>query len=252
VQALLEKSIAGQWSLDNDIDWDLPIKVPVWIKRQTYAKLISQFYHGERLTQKLCHALIDRVARPEDLAFVRMQLADEIRHAEVYQKYIETFHDILPVSEELEHALERSLEWSGSPLGLIASVHVVFEGGTLSLLENLSKSFPCPLFRQMNSLIMPDEARHFAFGMQHIKSEVPGLSADERLELYRFVSSIWVECAERARKRQRLPALLATRLSSNWLRESWERQRQLLIKFGLVTQFESDNLDRENLSRALV
>ena len=59
MDSLLAKEAADQWSIEHDIDWQLPIRTPIWFRRRTYIKAISQFYHGERATQRVCNRLLD-------------------------------------------------------------------------------------------------------------------------------------------------------------------------------------------------
>ena len=140
MKALLRKETDGQWSAEHAIEWRQPILRPIWMRRKTYVKLMSQFYHGELATQRLCRRLIAEVDDPDCVEFLHYQLRDEIRHEAVYTRYLERLGDIAPIEMELEDALEGSLAWQGSPLGLIVAFHVVFEGGALQLLEHLGLS----------------------------------------------------------------------------------------------------------------
>ncbi len=225
------------------IDWNQDIKFPLWFRKRTYIKTVSQFYHGERLTQMMCRRLIDDLSAGEAKEFVRSQLVDETRHEKIFKTYIERMGDIAPIEPALDAALRGSLEWRGSdlgsPLGLIISFHVVFEGGAVKLLERLSHCFPCPLFRDINRQIRADEARHIAFGVNFVRQNIGRLSAKERIAIYAHVGKIWRQCAETAAGRYTLPVAMVTQLGGNWVQENWQRQERVLRKIDLVTPEEA-------------
>lgn len=233
MEALITKEAEGQWSASSDIDWSQSPRVPLWMRRKTYIRLVSQFYHGERATQRLCRRLLREIEDPIAKRFLKFQLVDEERHEAVYQRYIEQLGTIAPIDPQLEEALEGSLGWQGSPAGLIVAFHVVFEGGALHLLEKFSTRIRCPLFRQINSRILPDEARHVAFGVKYLRQNLPRLQAEERRELYRWVKGLWQTSARTMEKRHTLPVTLATDLPTDWMTAAWLRQDALLQSMGL-------------------
>ena len=233
MQSLIAKEAEGQWSPSEAIDWSQRARVPFWMGRHTYIRLVSQFYHGERATQRLCQRLLREIDDPLALEFLRYQLADEERHEAVYGRYIESLGPIAPIDPELERALEGSLMWQGSPVGLIVAFHVVFEGGALHLLEKFSTRIRCPLFRQINARILPDEARHVAFGVKYIRENLPKLDAGERRELYAWVKGLWQSSARNMEQRHTLPIILSTSLSRDWMTTAWKRQDALLQSLGL-------------------
>lgn len=238
MKRLLESARRAQWSVETDIDWDQPIAFPLWFRRSTYIKVVSQFYHGEMIIQRLCRRLIAELADPEAQELVRMQLTDEVRHASAFERYLRRIGDLAPVEEALQAALEQSLAWKGSPHALIAAFHVVFEGGASALLQQLNSRFPCPLLRQINAKVLADEARHIAFGKLYLRRHLAELSDDERLEIYRWLKAVWREPAETARRRYSLPVAMATRLGRNWLSDGWERQGHILVDIGLIGESE--------------
>lgn len=239
MDALLEKEIEGQWCAEDAIDWQLEVIKPRWMRRRTYAKLISQFYHGEQATQNLCRQLINTIDDEDAQKFLRYQLADEIRHDDVFSRYLAKLGDISPPDPVLSEALEGSLEWSGSPLGLVVAFHVVFEGGALHILESLCTSLPCPLFRQINARILPDEARHVAFGVDYLRRHLPGLDRDERIAMYLWLRERWSQAAADTGSRHRFHLKWATQLPTNWLARAWNRQDRLLQSIGLVSPEEA-------------
>tara|TARA_B100000315_G_scaffold65404_1_gene59367 strand:- start:2828 stop:3586 length:759 start_codon:yes stop_codon:yes gene_type:complete len=243
LDSILAKEAADQWSIEHDIDWDLPIRYPFWFRRSTYIRTISQIYHGERLTQRACQRLLTEVDDPLVSQFLACQLADEQKHEAVFARYINLMGDIAPIEPAIKDPLEGSLAWQGSklgsPLGVMISFHIVFEGGAVTVLDRLGRSLPCPLFRAINTKVMADEARHNAFGTKYVRDQLPNLSNEERLEIFAHVARLWLDCAKATENRYSIPIALVTRLKSNYLAENWERQKLQLIKIGLVTADEA-------------
>ena len=247
MDSLLAKEAADQWSIEHDIDWQLPIRTPIWFRRRTYIKAISQFYHGERATQRVCNRLLDEIDDPMARQFLAYQLADEEKHEAVFTRYIQCLGDIAPFEPGLNDALEGSLAWQGSklgsPIGLIISFHIVFEGGALLLLERLARRFPCPLFRRINAKVMADEARHVAFGYKFVRENLPKISHEERLAIFAHVARVWRNFAKASDGRYNLGIALVMRISSNWFDDNWQRQKNQLIKLGLVTDVEAASIE---------
>jgi hypothetical protein len=247
LDSLLAKEAADQWSPDHDIDWNLPVKYPLWFRRRTYLKVISQFYHGECATQEVCRRLLGLIDDPAAQAFLSYQLSDEEKHAAVFARYIQRLGDIAPMESAMEKALDGSLTWQGSkygqPIGLLVSFHIVFESGALLLLDNLVRRFPCPLFRSIIAKVVKDEARHIAFGLKYVQAHIAKVSKEERCAIYVHVAKLWGECARSAESRYTLPVALATRIGSNWLAQNWLRQKKQLIRIGLVTEDDINRIE---------
>ncbi len=233
VKNLLEIAARPGWSIDGDIDWDQDIRLPFWIRRKTYLKIVSQFYHGERMIQRLCRRLISEVIEPDAREFLAFQLADEEKHERVYRRYIERIGPIAGLEPELAQALDTSLGWRGSPVALITAFHIVFEGGAMRILDKLAGGFRCPLLAQINTLVCREEALHVAFGVKYVQQHLPDMDAGEVREIGRWVGSVWQECASQVRRRQTLPVRLATRMGTNWAGDAWSHQERLLWRMGL-------------------
>lgn len=232
VQHLISAARRGQWSADADIDWSLPVAVPFWLSRRTYRRIVSQIYHGEIATQQLCRRLLGEVGDGEARVLLGLQLGDEVRHAAAYRRYLETIGGIAPAESALSRALQRSLDWRGSPAALIAAFHIVFEGGALAILQHLAHRFPCPQLAAINAKVAPDEARHFAFGRAYLSKHAPALTAEEREAIYAWLETVWREAAGAARRRHTVMGALATRMGSGWLADGWMRQADVLAELG--------------------
>ena len=134
---LYEKSKLMQWNATTDIDWDVdvdPGAVPVVeqfanatiddmgpisrrlgdspevlheIVAQNHGWLISQFMHGEQgalvATAKICAA----AESIDDKYYAAAQVADEARHVEAYQRYLDKIGYRYPVSPSLHELLNQ-------------------------------------------------------------------------------------------------------------------------------------------------
>ncbi|MBT3992078.1 MAG: ferritin-like domain-containing protein [Rhodospirillaceae bacterium] len=245
MDSLLAMEATDQWSSELDIDWRLPICYPFWFRRRTYIKVISQFYHGERATQRVCQKLLSMIDDPQARAFITHQLAEEQKHEMVFARYVHRMGEIAPMEPAMEKALEGSLAWTGHPIGLIVSFHIIFEGGAVLLLDRLVRRFPCPLFRSLNAKIIADEARHIAFGKKYVRDHVAELSDLERRAIFSHVAKLWLDCAKAAESRYSWPVALVTRLGANWLAENWQRQRRQLITNGLISLSEANEIEKK-------
>ncbi|MDP6175646.1 MAG: ferritin-like domain-containing protein [Rhodospirillales bacterium] len=225
---LLGKMAGDQWSAEQAVQWETKIVPPMFFRRRTYIRVVSQFYHGEMMVCRMLDGLIPQIGDARHRRFLELQMAEERRHAQVFKTYIERLGVVAPVEEALGRALEDSLAWKGAPLGLIAAFHVVFEGGAVGLIEKLAARFPCPLFRQINARVLIDEARHVAFGINCLRQGLGGMEIGEREELYQWIKAVWARSAVESRRRYSWPVALVTRLGADWFDETWQRQERIL------------------------
>ena len=134
---LYEKSKVSQWNAATDVDWSIevdpgavpqvaqfeqvdwgeggPISMAVGndpetlhdIVSQNHGWLISQFMHGEQgalvATAKICAA----AESIDDKYYAAAQVADEARHVEAYQRYLDKIGIAYPVSTPLHSLLEQ-------------------------------------------------------------------------------------------------------------------------------------------------
>ena len=136
------------------------------------------------------------------------------------------------------------LAWRGSYHAPVVAFHIVLEGEALDLLQACSKRFPCPLFRQINRRVSHDEARHIAFGKLFLRNRVRSLPLEERLEIYRWVRSLWRDCAAATRARYGLFGRFALRTGPAALEARWQRQSAALEEIGLIGPGEAATFAR--------
>jgi rubrerythrin len=232
--AMAAKGRDQQWTVDGDIDWSQNIVQPNWLLRRFHGALISQFRHGELATVRVCRRLLSHVTDCHVRDLLVQQIADEERHARVYEQYMALLGDEAPVDPSMAEAIERALEWRGPPLGLVVAFHVILEGEALRSLQGLAEELPCPLFAQINARISRDEARHVAFGKVYLREHLKTLSFEERMAIYRFVQSLWDDSAVGILSRFRIPGFITQALRRRWVAEGWAQHRRALVDIGLL------------------
>ena len=234
LEALQTNSHTHQWSSETDIDWEQKLVRPHWLLKRFHAALISQFMYGERATIRVCNALSDRIEDNLIKDLLARQIADEQRHAVVYERYLERLGDIAPEDPALAGTVEQILQWRGSHLGLVTAVHILLEGEALRTLQDLANEYPCPLFSQINTKISQDEARHVAFGKIYLKKHLADLELSERMAIYQFVKTVWEDTTSGLLSGYSIPGFVSRHLRNRWVREGWVLHCRSLIDIGLL------------------
>lgn len=238
LKSLNDNSLDHQWHWQSDIDWSQKIVRPNWLLRRFHAALISQFMYGELATIRVCKSLS---TQSDDLQVRRLldqQIADEHRHALVYEQYLKRLGDIAPEDPAMADTVDKIMLWEGSHLGLVTAVHIILEGEALRTLQDLAVEFPCPLFSQINTKISIDEARHVAFGKIYLKEKLSFLETEERMAIFRFVKSVWDETTSGILSGHRIPGFVSRGLRNRWVTEGWHHHCRSLEDVGLLSSEE--------------
>ncbi len=223
---------AGQWSATQDIDWRRDPRLPIWVTRDQARFAISQLYHGEMATAGMCRKLLSELEAGAARDCMAFQLADEMRHAEVYGRYLDRLGGIAPMEGGLESALEAAAEGPAGTLGAMVAFNVVVEGEVLRLQDTLVEFLPCPLLKQINRLIARDEARHVAFGRIYLTQALAALPPEDRSRLYDWVHALWHEASgSTLARRSRNPAVRS--VLRKWLGKGWRHHQAALDRIGL-------------------
>ncbi len=237
---LAATAAAGQWDPAQAIDWSRAPWVPPWVSREAVGFALSQLYHGELATARLCERLLDQVPEPEARRCLALQIADERRHAAVYRRYLEGLGGIAPVDPELAASLAAAAQAPGGPLSAMAAYHVVVEGENLRLQARITGFLPCPLLRRINRLIARDEARHLAFGRIYLARRLAGLPEAERRALRSWLQDLWRAAAESALRTRGRRNPLVRRFLEAWLARGWARHEAKLRQVGLAFAAEGE------------
>ncbi len=230
---LAAKGESAQWLADELIDGGRPI-VPRFVPSALYTALISQLYHGERATSRLCRRLLERIGDSDARRCITLQIADEERHAHVYQTYLERFGDIAEPEPTLAKVYQQVLAWRGPPEAMIAAFNIVLEGEAMRTFDDLGGWLPCPWFRRIIARLARDEARHLAFGRIYLRGALPRLGRNQRLEIHSWLKSLWDSVGATTFERLHLPGLTACRRRRRWVDAGWRIHRAQLMAVGLV------------------
>jgi hypothetical protein len=195
VSRLYERTKAAQWNPSVDLDWTIEIdpgaEVPPdtaggidWsrlgspltdalgtapeLRREFVAEqhgwLISQFMHGEQgallATAKIC-AAADSL---DDKLYAAVQVGDEARHVEAYQRYLDKIGVSYPCCPPLAELLGQVMHQPHVDLTYLG-MQILVEGVALAAFSLGRALFANPLIARLTELVRGDEARHVAFGV---------------------------------------------------------------------------------------
>src|SRR5262245_43103069 len=131
---------------------------------QQHGWLVSQFMHGEQgallATAKICAA----AESLDDKLFAAVQVGDEARHVEAYQRYLGKIGITYPCSPPLAELLGQVMGHRHVDLTYLG-MQILVEGVALAAFSLGGALFANPLIARLTELVRRDEARHVAFGV---------------------------------------------------------------------------------------
>jgi hypothetical protein len=138
----------------------------------------------------LCSQLVECVQGQDAKLFQATQVADEARHNEVLQRYIDLRLDgeTYPVSGNVREIFDTLLGTSSWYLKTIG-LQLVAETFAVSLFRMLAESSKDAVLRQVCRRILQDEARHMGFAMLSLPELVAQASDAEHREMEDF--AVW-------------------------------------------------------------
>ncbi|MBC8337663.1 MAG: ferritin-like domain-containing protein [Alphaproteobacteria bacterium] len=245
--ALANKAAHGQWAASEVQAWAGKPQPAWWLPRKFHAAVVSQFYHGEMATIRMCRKLMDTVTDPAARRCVALQMADEERHAEVYRDYLREIGPLQPIEPILKAAYETALSWGdggdGDGGAMMAAFSIILEAEALYALNYLGRWLRCPRFLRINARVSQDEARHLAFGRIYLKQNFEGLERHKRMEMYRRLKGLWRDTSSGLMKGFRIPNFLLRRRCRSWVETGWRDHQKALIAIGLISMDEARRLD---------
>ncbi len=215
LRRLYEQAKIDQWNAATDIDWAAPLEgdgglisddlvdihgTRFWtamseadrveLNRRVTRWRLSTLVQGEHGAMLLCSQLVDCVQGQDAKLFQATQVADEARHNEVLQRYLdlrlngETYGLGGNVKEIFDTLLGTS-SWYLKTIGL----QLVAETFAVSLFRMLAESSKDPVLRQVCRRILQDEARHMGFAMLSLPEIVGQATEAEHREMEDF--AVW-------------------------------------------------------------
>jgi rubrerythrin len=215
MRRLYEQAKIDQWNAAKDIDWTTPLTgdgglisddlvdihgTRFWdrlsedqrveLNRRVSRWRISTLVHGEHGAMLLCSQLVEHVHGQDAKLFQATQVADEARHNEVLQRYLELRLDghIYPIAGNVKEIFDTLLTTSSWYLKTIG-LQLVAETFAVSLFRMLAESSKDEVLRQVCKRIVQDEARHMGFAMISLPDIVREASETEHREMEDF--AVW-------------------------------------------------------------
>ncbi len=170
---LYAQAVAAQWNPKTAIAWDAPFDLPDVVE-DAVVQVLTYMIENEEAALIVPARFLGQLHPHfrEVQAVLAIQVADEARHIEVFTRRLRMKGREPALSTAGGQTSLKTLldETDFSVAGFLLSV--LGEGTFVSLLNFLHAHAPDPVTRQIARLAARDEARHVAFGMNHLMSRL--------------------------------------------------------------------------------
>lgn len=215
LRRLYEQAKLDQWDASRDIDWQVPLEgdggliaddlvdihgTRFWERLSPAERVdlnhrvtrwrLSTLVQGEHGAMLLCSQLVEAVQGQDAKLFQSSQVADEARHNEVLQRYLDLrlAGEAYPLGGNVKEIFDTLLgtrSWYLKTIGL----QLVAETFAVSLFRMLAETSKDAVLRQVCRRILQDEARHMGFAMLSLPEMVSGATEAEHREMEDF--AVW-------------------------------------------------------------
>lgn len=223
-----------------DLIWQELAEEPLLEEDGLAARIAEQFLVGEKLTASACARLQNLVPLAEARDCLALQAEDELRHADLYGRYLDGRRPASGESVLLELVAQRILAWRGPPEAVILALHVILEGEALALQETARRFTRCSRFAALTRFIALDEARHVAFGQHYLPAALAQLTPGERRHIHTWLHDLWFDAMEHLPRSLPLPVITRT-LIGPWSMRRWADWQPQLAALGLLERPTDDN-----------
>ena len=212
IRRLYELGKRFNWNVEFDIDWVQPLPPKVGDKpaegpegfaahpkyqaltaeqkaqfvRRSQAQTLSQFLHGEQGALMVASQLVSCAPTHDAKLYAASQTFDEARHVEVFHRYLmERCRMIYPINPSLKYLLDKVLtdpRWDLKFIGM----QILIEGLALAAFQTIHSTTEDPLLRDIVGLVIRDEGRHVAFGVNYLEDWIRALPEDQIEERAQF------------------------------------------------------------------
>ena len=211
IRRLYELGKRFNWNVEMDIDWKQPrVRLespppgepegfcdhPKWqalsdaqkldFMRRSQSQVLSQFLHGEQGALLVASQLVSCAPTHDAKLYAASQTFDEARHVEVFHKYLmERSRMIYPINPSLKFLLDKVLtdpRWDLKFIGM----QILIEGLALAAFQTIHATTHDPLLKDVIGLVMRDEGRHVAFGVNYLEDWIRALPEHEIEERAQF------------------------------------------------------------------
>lgn len=170
LSSIYRQAVANQWSAARDIPWSQLPKLPLELE-QAVRQIMTFLTENEFAALYVPARFIPRIHPHyrEVVEVMAMQVVDEARHAETFTRRAQASGPELgttAVSGQL--SLQTLIEEPDFTTAAFL-LNVMGEGTFLTLLQFIEEHAPDPVTAELARLAHRDEARHVAFGTEHIR-----------------------------------------------------------------------------------
>lgn len=209
IRRLYELGKRFNWNAELDVDWDQPLPADGhdaepegWADHPKYqalspeqkrafaarsnAQTLSQFLHGEQGALMVASQLVTCAPTHDAKLYAASQTFDEARHVEVFHRYLmQRCRMIYPINPNLKFLLDKVLTDARWDLKFIG-MQILIEGLALAAFQTIHETTKDPLLRDIVGLVMRDEGRHVAFGVNYLEDWIRALPESEIEERAQF------------------------------------------------------------------
>lgn len=213
IRRLYELGKRFNWNAELDVDWSQAVPAdaaaaaaqegpegfaqhPKWQKltpeqkrefaARSQAQTLSQFLHGEQGALMVASQLVSCAPTHDAKLYAASQTFDEARHVEVFHRYLmERCRMIYPINPNLKFLLDKVLtdeRWDLKFIGM----QILIEGLALAAFQTIREQTRDPVLRDVLELVMRDEGRHVAFGVNYLEDWIRSLPENEIEERAQF------------------------------------------------------------------
>ncbi|MGD9965777.1 MAG: ferritin-like domain-containing protein [Hyphomonadaceae bacterium] len=204
IRRLYELGKAHNWNSTLDVDWDAPCDLndfpsdpslsalngyaeyealshaeKVRFAWEAHAQTMSQFLHGEQGALLVASQLVSCAPTADAKLYAASQTFDEARHVEVFNRYLrQRCGMIYPINKNLKALIGKVLSdprWDLKFIGM----QLIIEGLALAAFGTQVRTTKDPLLKQIVELVMRDEGRHVAFGVNYLEDWIKALPEQE-------------------------------------------------------------------------
>lgn len=222
IRRLYELGKRFNWNAQLDVDWDQPFPrgespnqpglnafaghpkyealtddQKVDFAWRSHAQTLAQFMHGEQGAMLVASQLVSCAPTYDAKLYASSQTFDEARHVEVFHRYLhERCKIIYPINPNLKQLLDLVLTDARWDLKFIG-MQILIEGLALAAFQSIVQTTRDPLLRDIVQLVMRDEGRHVAFGVNYLEDWIRSLPPEEIEERAEFAYQACVIMRER-------------------------------------------------------
>ncbi len=204
IRKLYELGKRHNWNATLDVDWDAPVNYSdypmepatlpfggypeyealpeeekIRFAWKAHAQTVAQFLHGEQGAMLVASQLVSCAPTADAKLYASSQTFDEARHVEAFNMYLRKHCGRLyPINPNLKALIDKVLEDKRWDLKFIG-MQLIIEGLALAAFGTMTQTTRDPLLKQVVELVMRDEGRHVAFGVNYLEDWIKTLPEEE-------------------------------------------------------------------------